>query len=103
MLLATEEAPVHALQEVEIRPSEVKRTSVEHYSSTIVVYLPQSTAKRAAFASVEQFAMQIDITKLQHSILVYYEFLIHSVKLHIKSDNSNESNKFLCFYFYKTT
>ena len=79
MLIASKEAPVHASHKVEVGSSEVERASIEHYRPTPLVYLPQSSTIRTAFAFVKQISMQIDVAKLQHPILVYYEFLIHYV------------------------
>ena len=74
--------PLDAPYPFETRRTELERATVEQHTSAPFVHLPQSAAVRAFLTPSQQMAMLIDTPKLQHTILIDNEFLIHIFLLH---------------------
>ena len=70
-------SPFDTTYKVEFGGTEGEGTAIEQDAPTAFVYFPESATVGTIFAPIQQVAMLIHPSELQHAVLIDDEFLIH--------------------------
>ena len=76
--LSADSCPFDAAQVMEVGCPEVERTPVEQDGPASFVNFPQASPVETPFVPCQQVFMQIDVSELQHAVLIDDEFLVHT-------------------------